>query len=116
MPPSEKKKLINNNEFQKVENELKKINSIKDIEVYRKNNIELGFKISDREPIAYILNSNSFLDNSSILIDRVDKVIDSLPKIYGSLETWKDVKVCPVSTIAITITKKAIISYFSSSC
>lgn len=42
------KKLINNNEFQKVENELKKINSIKDIEVYRKNNIELGFKISDR--------------------------------------------------------------------
>ena len=90
------KKLINNNEFQKVENELKKINSIKDIEVYRKNNIELGFKISDREPIAYILNSNSFLDNSSILIDRVDKVIDSLPKIYGSLENQNRLKIVKI--------------------
>ncbi len=90
------KKLINNNEFQKVENELKKINSIKDIEVYRKNNIELGFNISDREPIAYILNSNSFLDNSSILIDRVDKVIDSLPKIYGSLENQNRLKIVKI--------------------
>ena len=41
--------LVKKNEFQKIESELKKINSIKNIEIYRNSNLELEIDIIDKE-------------------------------------------------------------------
>ena len=42
--------LVKTNEFQKIENELNKINSIRNIEIYYNSNLEVEIDIIDREP------------------------------------------------------------------
>ena len=91
--------LINTNEFQKVENELEKIKSIKNVDVYLNSYLELEIDIIDRLPIAFLRESNSYLDFSGVIIEKNDSVYDSLPQIKGVLregEVYKILKVISV--------------------
>ena len=88
--------LINLNEFQKVENELEKIKSIKSIDVYRNNYLQLEIDIKDREPIAYIRELNSYMDSSGVIIQKYNSSIDSIPEIEGILTDGEEFKILKV--------------------
>ena len=88
--------LINTNEFQKVENELEKIKSIKNVDVYLNSYLELEIDIIDRLPIAFLRESNSYLDFSGVIIEKNDSVYDSLPQIKGLLREGEVYKVLKV--------------------
>ena len=62
--------LINLNEFQKVEKELEKIKSIKSIDVFRNNYLQLEIDIIDREPIVFIRELNSYMDSSGVIFKK----------------------------------------------
>ena len=85
--------LVKKNEFQKIENELKKINSIKNIEIYRNSNLELEIDIIDRDPIAVLLELNSYMDSSGVIIWTNNLVIDSLVQIIGTIDKSKIPKI-----------------------
>ena len=88
--------LINLNEFQKVENELEKIKSIKSIDVYRNNYLQLEIDIIDREPIAFIRELNSYIDSSGVIIQKSNSSIDSIPEIEGILTDGEEFKILKV--------------------
>ena len=88
--------LINLNEFQKVENELEKIKSIKSIDVYRNNYLQLEIDIIDREPIAFIRELNSYIDSSGVIIQKYNSSIDSIPEIEGILTDGEEFKILKV--------------------
>ena len=88
--------LINLNEFQKVENELEKIKSIKSIDVYRNNYLQLEIDIIDREPLAYIRELNSYIDSSGVIIQKYNSSIDSIPEIEGILTDGEEFKILKV--------------------
>ena len=84
--------LINLNDFQKVEIELEKIKSIKSIDVYRNNYLQLEIDIKDREPIAFIRELNSYIDSSGVIIKKHNSSIDSIPEIKGILPDGEEFK------------------------
>ena len=84
--------LINLNDFQKVEKELEKIKSIKSIDVYRNNYLQLEIDIKDREPIAFIRELNSYMDSSGVIIKKHNSSIDSIPEIKGILPDGEEFK------------------------
>ena len=84
--------LINLNDFQKVEKELEKIKSIKSIDVYRNNYLQLEIDIKDREPIAFIRELNSYMDSSGVIIKKHNPSIDSIPEIKGILPDGEEFK------------------------
>ena len=88
--------LINLNEFQKVEKELEKIKSIKSIEVYRNNYLQLEIDIKDREPIAFVRELNSYIDSSGVMIQKHNSSIDSIPEIKGILPDGEEFKILKV--------------------
>jgi len=88
--------LINLNEFQKVENELEKIKSIKSIDVYRNNYLQLEIDIIDREPLAFIRELNSYIDSSGVIIQKYNSSIDSIPEIEGILNDGEEFKILKV--------------------
>ena len=88
--------LINLNEFQKVENELEKIKSIKSIDVYRNNYLQLEIDIIDREPLAFIRELNSYIDSSGVIIQKYNSSIDSIPEIEGILTDGEEFKILKV--------------------
>lgn len=88
--------LINLNEFQKVENELEKIKSIKSIDVYRNNYLQLEIDIIDREPLAFIRELNSYIDSSGVIIQKYNSSIDSIPEIEGILTNGEEFKILKV--------------------
>ena len=88
--------LINLNEFQKVENELEKIKSIKSIDVYRNNYLQLEIDIIDREPLAFIRELNSYIDSSGVIIQKFNSSIDSIPEIEGILNDGEEFKILKV--------------------
>ena len=75
--------LVKTNEFQKIENELNKINSIRNIEIYYNSNLEVEIDIIDREPIAVLIESDSYIDSSGVIISSNNMLSDSLPQIIG---------------------------------
>ena len=77
--------LINLNEFQKVEKELRRIKSIKSIDIYRNNYLKYEIDIIDREPIVFIRELNSYMDSSGVIIKKYNLLIDSIPEIKGTL-------------------------------
>ena len=85
--------LVKKNEFQKIENEIKKINSIKNIEIYRNSNLELEIDIIDRDPIAVLLELNSYMDSSGVIIWTNNLVIDGLVQIIGTIDKSKIPKI-----------------------
>ena len=88
--------LINLNKFQKVEKELEKIKSIKSIEVYRNNYLQLEIDIKDREPIAFVRELNSYIDSSGVIIQKHNSSIDSIPEIKGILPDGEEFKILKV--------------------
>lgn len=73
------------NEFQKIENELNKINSIRNIEIYYNSNLEVEIDIIDREPIAVLTESDSYIDSTGVIISSNNILSDSLPQIMGTV-------------------------------
>ena len=90
--------LINLNEFQKVEKELEKIKSIKSINVFRNNYLQLEIDIIDREPIVFIRELNSYMDSSGVIIKKYNLSIDSIPEIKGTLPDDEEFKILKVIT------------------
>ena len=90
--------LININEFQKVEKELEKIKSIKSIDIYRNNYLQLEIDIKDREPIAFIRDLNSYMDSSGVIIKTHNLSIDSIPVIKGFVADGEESKILKVIT------------------
>jgi len=88
--------LINLNEFQKVEKELEKIKSIKSIDVFRNNYLQLEIDIIDREPLAFIRELNSYIDSSGVIIQKYNSSIDSIPEIEGILTDGEEFKILKV--------------------
>jgi hypothetical protein len=88
--------LINLNEFQKVEKELEKIKSIKSIDVFRNNYLQLEIDITDREPIVFIRELNSYMDSSGIIIEKYNSSINSIPEIKGILNDGEEFKILKV--------------------
>ena len=90
--------LIHLNEFQKIENELKKINSIRTVDIYRNTYLELEINIIDREPIAILSQSNSYIDSSGVIIKKYNISNDSLPEIKGIIADGLEFKILKVIT------------------
>ena len=90
--------LIHLNEFQKIENELKKINSIRTVDIYRNTYLELEIDIIDREPIAILSQSNSYMDSSGMIIKKYYMSNDSLPEIKGIISDGMEFKILKVIT------------------
>ena len=90
--------LIKLNEFQKVEKELEKIKSIKSIDVFRNNYLQLEFDIIDREPIVFIRDLNSYMDSSGVIIKKYNSSINSIPEIKGILNDGEEFKILKVIT------------------
>ena len=90
--------LIHLNEFQKIENELKKINSIRTVDIYRNTYLELEIDIIDREPIAILSQSNSYMDSSGMIIKKYYMSNDSLPEINGIISDGMGLKILKVIT------------------
>jgi cell division septal protein FtsQ len=88
--------LINLNEFQKVEKELEKIKSIKSIDVFRNNYLQLEIDIVDREPIVFIRELNSYMDSSGVIIKKYNSSINSIPEIKGILNDGEEFKILKV--------------------
>jgi cell division septal protein FtsQ len=90
--------LINLNEFQKVEKELEKIKSIKSIDVFRNNYLQLEIDMVDREPIVFIRELNSYMDSSGVIIKKYNSSINSIPEIKGILNDGDEFKILKVIT------------------
>ena len=90
--------LININEFQKIEKELEKIKSIKSIDIYRNSYMRLEIDIKDREPIATIIELNSYIDSSGVIIKKQHSLIDSIPEIKGIMPEDDKLKILKVIT------------------
>ena len=88
--------LIHLNEFQKIENELEKINSIRTVDIYRNTYLELEIDIIDREPIAILSQSNSYMDSSGMIIKKYYMSNDSLPEIKGIISDGMEFKILKV--------------------
>jgi cell division septal protein FtsQ len=88
--------LINLNEFQKVEKELEKIKSIKSIDIFRNNYLQLEIDIIDREPIVFIRELNSYMDCSGVIIKKYNSSINSIPEIKGILNDGEEFKILKV--------------------
>ena len=88
--------LINLNEFQKVEKELEKIKSIKSIDVFRNNYLQLEIDITDREPIVFIRELNSYMDSSGVIIKKYNPLINSIPEIKGIFNDGEEFKILKV--------------------
>ena len=77
-------------------NELEKIKSIKSIDVYRNNYLQLEIDIIDREPLAFIRELNSYIDSSGVIIQKYNSSIDSIPEIEGILTDGEEFKILKV--------------------
>jgi hypothetical protein len=88
--------LININEFQKIEKELEKIKSIKSIDIFRNNYLQLEIDITDREPIVFIRELNSYMDSSGVIIKKYNPSINSIPEIKGILNDGEEFKILKV--------------------
>ena len=73
-----------------------KIKSIKSIDVYRNNYLQLEIDIKDREPIAYIRELNSYMDSSGVIFKKYNLSIDSIPEIKGILTDGEEFKILKV--------------------
>ncbi len=90
--------LIEDNELVKVETKLKEINSIEDIDIYFNDKNELGIKLIDRMPIAYLKDSNSFVDINGNVFEKEKSKNYSLPLINGNISEQQILKILKVIT------------------
>ena len=90
--------LIKDNEFVKVEKKLKEIKSIENIDIYFNDKNELGIKLIDRTPIAYLKYSNSFIDINGNIFKKEKPKNYSLPSINGNISEQQILKILNVIT------------------
>jgi len=88
--------LIINNEFVKVESKLKKIKSIENIDIYYNDKNELGIKLIDRTPIAYLKDLNSFIDINGNIFKKEQPKNYSIPSINGKINEQQIFKILNV--------------------
>ena len=77
--------LIKDNEFVKVEKKLMEIKSIENIDIYLNYKNELGIKLTDRTPIAYLKDSNSLIDINGNVFKKEQPQNYSLTSINGDI-------------------------------
>ena len=88
--------LIKNNDFLEVEAKLKEIKSIENIDIYLNYKNELGIKLTDRTPIAYLKDSNSLIDINGNVFKKEQTRNDSLPSINGNISQQQILKISNV--------------------
>ena len=88
--------LIKDNEFIKVEKKLKEIKSIENIDIYFNYKNELGIKLIDRTPIAYLKDSNSFIDINGKVFKKMQPKNDSITTINGNISEQQILKIINV--------------------
>ncbi len=88
--------LIKDNEFIKLETKLKEIKSIESIDIYFNDKNELGIKLIDRTPIAYLKDSNSVMDINGKVFEKEQLKNDSLPTINGNISEQQILKIIDV--------------------
>ena len=88
--------LIKDNEFVKVEKKLKEIKSIENIDIYFNYKNELRIKLIDRTPIAYLKDSNSFIDINGKVFKNEQPKNDSLITINGNISEQQILKIINV--------------------
>ena len=88
--------LIKDNEFVKVETKLKEIKSIENIDIYFNDKNELGIKLTDRTPIAYLKDLNSLIDINGKVFEKEQYKNDSLPSINGNISEQQILKIINV--------------------
>ena len=89
-------KMIKDNEFVKVETKLKEIKSIENIDIYFNDKNELGIKLIDRTPIAYLKDLNSLIDIKGKVFEKEQSKNDSLPMINGNISEQQILKIINV--------------------
>ena len=85
--------LIKDNELVEVETKLKEIKSIENIDIYFNYKNELGIKLIDRTPIAYLKDSNSLIDINGIVFKNEQPKNYSLPLINGDISEKQILKI-----------------------
>ena len=90
------KNLIKENEFVKVETKLKEMKSIEKIDIYFNDKNELGIKLTDRTPIAYLKDLNSLVDINGKVFEKEQHKNGSLPSIYGDISEQQILKIINV--------------------
>lgn len=88
--------LIKNNQFVKVESQLKEIKSIESIDIYFNDRYELGIKLTDRTPIANLKYTNSLIDINGNIFEKDQSKNDSLPIIIGKISEMQISKIIKV--------------------
>ena len=88
--------LIKDDEFVKVETKLKEIKSIQNIDIYFNHKNELGLKLIDRTPIAYLKDSNSLIDINGKVFEKEEPKNDTLPTINGNISEKQILKIINV--------------------
>ena len=88
--------MIKDNEFVKVETKLKEIKSIENIDIYFNDKNELGIKLIDRTPIAYLKDSKSFVDIKGNFFKKEQPKNYSLPSINGKISEQQILKILNV--------------------
>ena len=88
--------LIKDSEFVKVETKLKEIKSIENIDIYFNDKNELGIKLIDRTPIAYLKDLNSLIDINGKVFQKEQSKNDSLPSINGNISEQQILKIINV--------------------
>ena len=79
------KDLLRNGKLFEIEDELKKIKSIKDINIYLNNNSEFELSFVDRTAIAFLSDSNHFIDNNGVVFMKKFNSNELLTEIDGTL-------------------------------
>ena len=78
------------------QSKLKEIKSIENIDIYFNDKNELGIKLIDRTPIAYLKDLNSLIDINGKVFEKEQSKNDSLPKINGNISEHQILKIINV--------------------
>jgi len=90
--------MIKENEFVEVEAKIKEIKSIEKIDIYFNDKNQLGMKLIDRTPIAYLKDLNSLVDINGKVFEKEQYKNGSLPSINGNITEQQILKIINVIT------------------
>ena len=96
------KDLLRNGKLFEIEDELKKIKSIKDINIYLNNNSEFELSFVDRTAIAFLSDSNHFIDNNGVVFMKKFNSNELLTEIDGTLS---DIEISRSIKLLLTFNK-----------
>lgn len=88
--------MIKDNEFVKVETKMKEIKSIEKIDIFFNDKNELGIRLIDRTPIAYLKDSHVLIDINGKIFENEQTQNDFLPIINGNISKQQILKIISV--------------------